>query len=216
MNGKCLGKIKSFCCCVVSFCFRDASFCVRLRVEPWLTPMRELVDVVIYVAYCVEDIFTSWSMYPEQLLPLSWLWALSHSDSLAVKTLLTTTVSDKIALGTNNFIWMFCPSDILQTKMPQLLSPSVSSSTQRFTAVTDSQTQQGHRPWIPSADDSQGFGNDSLICSTKDVLCFRLQSHSLMEILFSISLPGVLYTSQLINSLLHLNKTLPSVLLFRI
>lgn len=75
--------------------------------------------------------------------PLSRLWAFSHSDSTAVKTLLTTTVSNKIALGTNNFIWMFCPSDILQTKTPQLLSPSVSSSTQRFIPVTDSQTQQG-------------------------------------------------------------------------
>lgn len=74
---------------------------------------------------------------------LSWQCAFIHSDSPAIKTLLTATVSDKIALGTNNFIWMFCPSDILQTKMPQLLSPSVSSSTRRVILVTDSQTQQG-------------------------------------------------------------------------
>ena len=77
--------------------------------RPRLTPRGEIVHVVIYVAHCVEDIFTSWSMFPEQLPPLSWLYALSHSDSPAVKTLLTSTVSDKIALGTNNFIWMFLP-----------------------------------------------------------------------------------------------------------
>lgn len=72
--------------------------------------------------------------------------AFIHSDSQAIKTLLTATVSDKIALGTNNFIRMFCPSCTLQTKMPLLLLPSVSSSTQRVIQVTDSQTQQDPKP----------------------------------------------------------------------
>lgn len=60
----------------------------------------------------------------DQLLSLR--WQCSHFDSAAIEMLLTATVSDKIALGTNNFSWMCCPSDILRTKMPQLLSLSVS------------------------------------------------------------------------------------------
>lgn len=114
--------------------------------EPWLTPVGEIVHVLIYVVYCMEDIFTSGSMYPEQLFPQSLLWAFSHSDSLAVKTLLTSTVSIKLLLALTTLSGCCALRIYSKTKMPQLLSPSVSFLTERFMPVTDSGAQQGQLP----------------------------------------------------------------------
>lgn len=122
-----------------------------------------MAHVVIYVAHCIPDIFTSQSVFLEWLLPQSRRWAFTHSDSSAVKMLLTTTVSDKIALGTNNFIWMFCPSDVRQSKTSQLLSPSVSPSTRIYSS--DSQSQLGFTPQLTVAKDQLEILPANVRCS---------------------------------------------------
>lgn len=150
---KCSRKIKNVDSCFIMFCCWDTSVFFRLRVRAMINIHEGESSCCNMCSVLCPAHLNIMKHVLEQFFPLSWQWAFSHSDSTAIKMLLTGPVSDKIALGTNNFIWMFCPSDIHQTKMRQLLSPSVSSSTQWVIPA-----QQGQTPIPLNEDKAKDWG----------------------------------------------------------